>query len=202
MKVLGIAGSPREFSNSTFLLKTALKAAELEGAETELVLLREKNIKHCDGSWTCAETGKCDIEDDMQELYIKLAEADGIISASPTQFGTVSSLHQSFWERTLALLRQKIKDGIPLHIDKFSALTGKPGGAIVTGRRRGVQGALDTIHFGFLTHGIIIPHGGVAGFCLSLTGETIKNDDPYAVAMSAEVGKAVVKYIRKLAPGS
>ncbi len=202
MKVLGIAGSPRERSNSTFLLKTALKAAEQEGAETELILLKDKNIKHCDASWTCAETGKCDIEDDMQEIYKKLEAADGIIVASPTQFGTVSALYQTFIERTLTLLRQKIKNGVPLHIDKFSALTGKPGGAIVTGRRRGVQGALDALHFGFLTHGIIIPHGGVAGFCMSLEGETIKTDDPYAVAMAAEVGKAVVKYIKKLAPSS
>ncbi len=198
MKVIGIAGSPREGASSTFLLKTALKAAGEEGAATELVILKDLNIRNCDGSWTCAQTGKCDIQDDMQELYRKLEEADGIIVASPTQFGTVSSLYQTFIERTLALLRQRMKDGVPLHIDKFSALTGKPGGAIVTGRRRGVQGALDALHFGFLTHGIIIPHGGVAAFTMSLDPEAVKKEDQYAVAMAAEVGRAVVKYIKKL----
>ena len=93
-----------------------------------------------------------------------------------------------------------MKDGVPLHTDKFSVLTGKPGGAIVTGRRRGVQGALDALHFGMLTHGVILPHGGVAGFCFSLDPEAVKDEDPYAVAMAAEVGRAVVKYIKKLAP--
>ena len=200
MKVLGIAGSPRHGSNSTFLLKEALGAAQKEGAETEIIMLKDKNIKHCDGDWTCAETGKCDIEDDMQEIYKKLEDTDGIIVASPTQYGTVSALYQTFIERTLPLMRQKMKDGVPLHVEKFSALTGKPGGAIVTGRRRGVQGALDTLHFALLTHGVIIPHGGVAGFCFSLDPEAIKEEDIYAIAMAAEVGRAVVNYIKKLAP--
>jgi len=199
MKVLGIAASPREGSNSTFLLREALKAAEKEGAKTELILLKDKRIERCDGSWSCAETGKCDIEDDMQDIYKKLEETDGIVVASPTHFGSVSSLYQTFIERTLPLMRQKMKDGVPLHIEKFSALTGKPGGAIVTGRRRGVQGALDALHFGFLTHGVIIPHGGVAGFCFPLDPAAIKDEDPYAVMMAGEVGKAVVRYIKKLA---
>lgn len=200
MKVLGIAGSPREKSNSTFLLKEALRAAEEEGAETELIMLKDKNIQHCDGNWACAETGICDINDDMQEIYEKFEAADGVIVASPTHFGSVSSYYQKFIERTLPLMRQKMKDGVPLHVEKFSVLTGKPGGAIVTGRRRGVQGALDALHFGLLTHGVIIPHGGVAGFCFSLDPEAIKEEDVYAAAMAAEVGRAVVKYIKKLAP--
>ena len=74
------------------------------------------------------------------------------------------------------------------------------GGSIVTGRRRGVQGALDTLNFGMMTHGVIIPHAGVAGFCQSLEQPAIQNEDKYAVAMAAEMGKAVVKYIKKLEP--
>ncbi|MBI2831414.1 MAG: flavodoxin family protein [Chloroflexi bacterium] len=198
MKILGIAGSPRKNGNSTLLLKEALRSAEQEGAETELILLREKDITPCDGCWTCFKTYKCHIKDDMQEIYQKLEAADGLIIGSPTHISSVSSICQAFLERSRCLIRMKEEDEVFVHSDKVSLLMGKPGGSIVTGRRRGVQTALEVLNFFLLMHRMVLTHAGVAGFCQSTKPGAIKDEDKYAVEMAAELGRAVVTYARKL----
>jgi len=199
MTVLGIAGSPRKNGNSTLLLKEALRSAQQEGTETELILLTEKEIKPCDSCWSCLKTHKCHITDDMQEIYEKLEAASGIIISSPTHNGSISSICQAFSERCMCLFHMKTDGKAPLHSGKYSILSGKSGGSIVTGRRRGVQGALDVLNFYFLIHRMVLTHGGVAGFCQSIKPGAIIDEDKDAVAMAKELGKAVVANINQSA---
>ena len=91
MKIVGICGSPRK-GNSELLLREALQAAERAGAETELILLREKKIEHCDGCLECDETGECRIKDDMQEIYPKLIDANAIMIATPNYYENVPGI--------------------------------------------------------------------------------------------------------------
>ena len=49
-------------------------------------------------------------------------------------------------------------------------------------------------------HRMAMPHAGVHGFCQGLERPAIQKEDKVAVEMAAEVGRAVVKYIKKLAP--
>jgi len=98
MKIVGICGSPRK-GNTEFLLKEALKATEEKGAETELILLREKKIEHCDGCLECDETGKCHKKDDMQEIYRKLEKSKAILFASPCYYENVTGIFKDFIDR-------------------------------------------------------------------------------------------------------
>ena len=198
MKVLGIAGSPRKDGNSTILLKEALKGAEERGAETELILLRDLKITPCEACWTCLKTGICKTEDVMQEMYPKLLAADGIIVASPTQFGSSSALCHLFFERCFCLARMKVEDGKPIHVQKTSLLEDKVGAAIVTGRRRGVQSALETLNYCLTILRIVLVYPGIAAYCQGLEQGAIEKEDKYAVTMSREMGGVVVKFIEKL----
>jgi len=86
MKVLGIAGSPRRRGNTDLLLAEVLRGAGEGGAVTETVVLNNLRItpcRHCDA---CFERGNCVIEDDMQNIYCLLDEADRVVLASPVQF--------------------------------------------------------------------------------------------------------------------
>ncbi len=199
MKVIGIAGSPRRNANSTFLLEEALRGAREEGADTELILIREKEIKPCEACWSCQKTGRCRIEDDLQEIMEKLEAADGIILASPTHVGNISSICQAFLERTHSAIRMKEVNGKLVNVGKTSTLGGKVGGSIVTGRRRGVQGALDVLNYALLMRNMVVAHAGVAGFCKSMEPGAIKDEDKDAVAMARELGTVVATYIKKLA---
>lgn len=92
MKILGINTSPREVSNTKIALETALDAAKAEGADVELIDSNKLNITACQGDNYCkAHEGKCAIDDDMQQIYKSIEEADGIIFAFPVYFFDVNS---------------------------------------------------------------------------------------------------------------
>jgi multimeric flavodoxin WrbA len=104
MKVVGICGSPRK-GNTEWMLRKLLEGITREGIETELILLREKVIKACDGCLSCETGGKqrkgiCRIQDDMQEIYPKLIEADGLALGTPVYFEMLSGLLKNFIDRT------------------------------------------------------------------------------------------------------
>ena len=104
MKVVGICGSPRK-GNTEWMLRKLLEGAAREGADSELILLREKDIRTCDGCLSCEAGGKqrkgiCRIQDDMLEIYPKLVEADGLAFGTPVYFEMLSGLLKNFLDRT------------------------------------------------------------------------------------------------------
>jgi len=104
MKVVGICGSPRK-GNTEWMLGKLLEEVAQSGIETELILLREKAIKGCDGCLGCEIGGKerkgtCRIKDDMQQIYPKLLAADGWALGTPVYFELLSGLLKNFMDRT------------------------------------------------------------------------------------------------------
>ncbi len=98
MKVLAICGSPRE-GNTELILRRMIDGIEYVGQKAELILLREKKIEFCDGCDYC-EKGECHIQDDMQEMYRKLEEADVIVFGSPSYWDNVTGRMKNFMDRT------------------------------------------------------------------------------------------------------
>lgn len=92
MKILGINTSPRETSNCRIALEKALDTAKAEGADVELIDSNKLNIKACQGDNYCkAHEGKCAVDDDMQQVYKAIEEADGIIFAIPVYFFDINA---------------------------------------------------------------------------------------------------------------
>lgn len=89
MRVLGIAGSPRQGGNTRILLQEALAGAEDAGASIDKVVLNDLDFCTCQECGSCDQTGQCTYDDDMQMLYKKLRETDGLILASPIFFGSL-----------------------------------------------------------------------------------------------------------------
>ena len=86
MKIIALNGSPRGHKGNTeVILKQFLKGCESAGAKTETIYLKDKNIKHCCGCFTCWEKtpGKCIYKDDMEDLLVKVSKADIIVYATP-----------------------------------------------------------------------------------------------------------------------
>jgi multimeric flavodoxin WrbA/putative sterol carrier protein len=107
MKILAIQGSPRpKTSNTEILLQEFLKGTQSQGAETETVYLKEKEIHSCVGCYTCwAKTpGVCVFRDDMPELLEKVRNCDILVYATPLYNFNMTSLLKAFQERLLPLL--------------------------------------------------------------------------------------------------
>jgi multimeric flavodoxin WrbA len=139
------------------MVKEGLKAAEkIAGVTTEFIALRGKKIGfclHCDRClrkevlWCPAHE-----EDDMKELYPKIAEADGYILGSPVYQMNMSGQMLTFLNRWRPLW-PLIKDG---------HLKTRVGGALVVGgtRHGGQENALEAINNFFMCFGMLPVTGG------------------------------------------
>ena len=106
MKVLAINGSPRGANGNTErILQPFLEGAQGAGAETEVIYLKNKEIKHCLGCFTCwtKTPGVCVHKDDMPALLEKVKEADVMVFATPLYIFTVSGLMKDFLDRRLPM---------------------------------------------------------------------------------------------------
>lgn len=104
MKILAINGSARPKGTTSRLVRAALEGAASVGGATEMVMLAEKDIHFCANCLTCyqdldSRIGACSIKDDMRETLEKIAEADGILLASPVHSGFITGLMTTFFER-------------------------------------------------------------------------------------------------------
>lgn len=106
MKVIGINGSPRKKWNTANLINEALDGAKSEGAETELINLYDLNYKGCKSCFACKTKGgksygRCNIKDDLTEIFERIEDADAVILGSPIYFGVVTGEMRSFMERLI-----------------------------------------------------------------------------------------------------
>jgi multimeric flavodoxin WrbA len=121
-QILILKGSPRERGNSATLAERAAEGARDAGAQVESIYLHGLDIRPCDACDLCLEPGSgCVIEDDMQPLYPKLAEADAILLASPI-----------YWFTFSAQLKVCIDRWYAFQSSKWGDLRGKPFGIILT----------------------------------------------------------------------
>ncbi len=131
MKVLGIMGSPRIKGNTDLLLDEALKGAQSQQAEVEKIIVDKLKITPCREYYGCLKDGNCVIRDDMDDIYPKLLEADGIIVASPIFFYGLTAQLKALIDRCQALWARKyvLKQTFPN--------SGRKGAFITVGATRG-----------------------------------------------------------------
>ena len=179
MKVLGITCSPRKQGNTEILVQEALTSAKDCGAETELLTVWDKDVKPCDGCHSCMKTGKCHIKDDMQDIYLKLLDADGIIWGTPVYFFDVTAQAKILIDRSYALFT----DG---------RLANKVGGIISVASSLGHSGVWNLFN-AFFSVNHILPSDIVYGYARE-KGDIRK--DKHAMQASKELGRQVVLMIK------
>ncbi|MDO8688965.1 MAG: flavodoxin family protein [Dehalococcoidia bacterium] len=184
MKVLGVVSSPRKGGNTEVLVSEVLASAQEAGAETEILLLRDKTIQPCDGCRSCHKTGLCHVQDGMQEIYPKMEAADALVLGTPVYFWTVTAQCKALIDRTYCY-----------HINRH--LRGKIGAGVIATRRAGATQAFSVINNFFMLQRLI-PAGGVFGY-----GEDrgdVRND-AQALGESKALGRVVVRYVKMAAGG-
>jgi multimeric flavodoxin WrbA len=107
MKVLAFQGSPRIEGNTDVLLKETLKPIHESGHDVRLFKLNFMSIKPCQDCGGCDKTGRCIINDDMDEIYDAIRQADRIILASPIFFFNLSAQAKIMIDRCQAFWCEK-----------------------------------------------------------------------------------------------
>ncbi len=102
-KVLIISTSLRQNANSEILAKETEKGARDAGHQVEFVTLKDKEIKFCKGCLACQKLGKCVINDDANEITLKMKEADVIVWATPIYYYEMSGQMKTLIDRANSL---------------------------------------------------------------------------------------------------
>lgn len=174
MKILGLSCSPHKDGNTVGLLKIVLQGAKEEGADTELFSVAGKNIQPCMACMSCAETGECKIKDDMQELYEKMLEADGIVFATPLYFYNMTAQAKAIIDRTFAFGRTG------------KTLRNKVGGVVATAGSFGSVSAVKDFYFYMVTQQII-PANYVAAYTVPNGIEDLEKCKQAAVLLGQQM---------------
>lgn len=132
MKVLLVNGSPHAQGCTYTALCEVAAALEKQGIETELFQVGTKPISGCLGCGACIKTGKCVIDDVVNEFLEKAKDADGFVFGSPVHFANASGAITSFMDRAF--------------YGKGAVYANKPAAAVMSCRRGGATATLDQLN--------------------------------------------------------
>ncbi len=104
MKIMGIIASPRKAGNTAWVVNQILEGAKEQGADTGSWSFSDLDIRPCSGCLCCHDDGDrgCVIDDDMQELYGAIEQADVLVLGSPVYMGQMSGQAKIFTDRLFA----------------------------------------------------------------------------------------------------
>ena len=132
MKILVGNGSPHANGCTYTALCEVAAALEAEGMETEMIQIGTKPVSGCLGCGACIKTGKCVIDDVVNEFIEKAKEADGFVFGSPVHYAGASGAITSFMDRAF--------------YGKAAIYADKPAAAIVSCRRGGATAAFEQLN--------------------------------------------------------
>lgn len=109
MKILVLNGSPRPKGNTAAMVAAFADGAKEGGHEVKVVNVCQKKIAGCLACEYCHTKGegKCIQQDDMQDIYPVLEDAEMIVLASPIYYHSFSGQLQCAINRIYALDKPK-----------------------------------------------------------------------------------------------
>lgn len=162
MKVLLLNGSPHKEGCTYTALKEVADTLEQQGIETEWVYLGVKPIAGCIACGSCHQTGKCFVDDQVNDLIQRLPEIDGIVIGSPVYYAGPSGQLTAFLDRLFYAGGRKLE--------------GKPGAAVVSCRRGGASAAFDRLNKYFTINSMPVVSSQYWNQVHGLTPEDVKKD--------------------------
>ena len=109
MKVLLVNGSYHEKGCTYTALCEVEKALNANGVETEIYWIGETQKTGCKGCWACKKSGKCVMDDGVNEFVEKAEQFDGFVFGSPVYYASAAGAMLSFmdsrrfWSHYLAM---------------------------------------------------------------------------------------------------
>ncbi len=161
-KVLVINGSPHETGCTARALEEVIKTLNQEGIETELLQIGKKDIPGCRACGFCMRTGKCVINDIVNEAALKFEAADGLIIGSPVYYSSPNGTALSFMDRLF------YSAGYPKHM--------KVGAAVVSCRRGGNTATFDALNKYFTISGMPVVSSTYWNQVHGFTAEDVEKD--------------------------
>ena len=137
MKVIILNGSPKARGNTATALREVEKTLNQQGIETDWIHVGNKDIRGCIACNGCWKSGLCAFDDIVNEISVKMRDADGLLVGSPEYFASPNGT-------LLALLDRLFYSN--LHVDWSM----KVGASVSIARRAGTTTTMDALNKYFL----------------------------------------------------
>ena len=187
MKILAVNGSPRKEGNTAHMLSTVLDICTEAGFNTEVYHVGGREVRGCRACGSCwSRKGKCAIDDWMNELYLKMKEADAILLGSPTYFSDLTPEMKAVIDRC----------GFVGRGDAMS-FSRKVGAAVSAVRRAGSIHTLDSMQHFFLINDMIVPGSTYWNMSLSRELGDYEKDEEGLKTMK-RLGENIVWLLKQL----
>jgi len=105
--VLAILGSPLADGNTSHLLEHAIRGAQDAGCTVEKILVTNLCFESCQEMMFCKDHETCIMDDDMQQVYPKIQNADALILATPVMCMGIPGKLKSFMDRCQVFYQAK-----------------------------------------------------------------------------------------------
>ncbi len=132
MKVLLVNGSPHKEGCTYTALKEIQDTLLKQNVDSEILHIAAKPVSGCRGCGVCRNTGKCIIDDIVNETIDRIDEFDGFIFGSPVHYASASGFITPFLDRLFYAASRR--------------MAYKPGAAIATCRRAGSTATFDQLN--------------------------------------------------------
>lgn len=134
MKVLMINGSPNEHGCTDAALREVAGALARRGVAADIVWLGNRGVRECIACGTCRKnkTGKCVIDDKVNEIAAAADGYDGLVIGSPVYYAGPTATLTAFMDRLFYAAGGKFAD--------------KPGACVVSCRRGGASASFDRLN--------------------------------------------------------
>ena len=181
-----INGSPKANGNTAFALKQMAEVFSDQGIDAEIIHVGHLAIRGCVACGSCYKTGKCVIEDIVNEVASKFEEAEGLIVGSPVYYASANATLIAFLDRLF----------YSTHFDKRM----KVGAGITVARRGGCSSTFDQLNKYFTISGMPVASShywnSIHG---SKPGEA--SQDAEGIATVRNLAKNMVFLIKSIALG-
>ncbi len=108
-KLVAFVGSPRKNGNTATLVDEVIRGAQEAGVSTTIFDLYDVNIKPCQGCLVCRKTGNCILQDDFQNIFKHIIEADVVVFGSPVYVWQITAQMKLLWDRLCGLFDEKFQ---------------------------------------------------------------------------------------------
>lgn len=133
MKVLLVNGSPHAEGCTFTALKEVESALRQSGIETEIFWIGRKPVSSCIGCGACQHSGRCFMNDAVNEFLDKADNFDGFVFGSPVHFAAAGAM-SCFMDRAFFCAMAS------------DLMAGKPAATIASYRRSGTISTLDQLN--------------------------------------------------------
>ena len=161
MKVFMINGSPHPTGTTFRALKEIAETLKALNIESEIITVGDKQVFGCTACGGCAKTGLCVKDDIVNEIILKIQQADALVVGSPVYYASLNG--------TLKCLLDRV-------FYAKNTFANKPAAAIAVACRAGTTSTVDEINKYFMISNMPVVSSQYWNMSFGSNGEQTEKD--------------------------